>query len=41
MSIKEPVMYHTEHTDVTGDCPLSYLSFSVDYHVVFFCRTSC
>jgi len=48
MSMKEPLLYHAEHTDVTRDCPLSYLSSSVDCHVVFFClsdllltRTGC
>jgi len=42
MSMKQPLLYHAEHTDVTRDCPLSSRSSSVDYHVVFFfCRTSC
>jgi len=36
MSMKEPLLYHAEHTDVTRDCSLSYLSSSVDCHVVFF-----
>jgi len=36
MSMKEPLLYHAEHTDVTRDCALSYLSSSVDCHVVFF-----
>jgi len=36
MSMKEPLLYHSEHTDVTRDCLLSYLSSSVDCHVVFF-----
>jgi len=34
--MKEPLLYHAENTDVTRDCPLSYLNSSVDCHVVFF-----
>ena len=41
MSMKEPLWYYSEHTDVTRDCPPSYLSSSVDCDVVFFLvRTS-
>jgi len=41
MSMKEPLLYYSAHTDVTRDCPLSYLSSPVDCDVVFFLgRTS-
>ena len=41
MSMKEPLWYYSEHTDVTRDCSPSYLSSSVDCDVVFFLgRTS-
>jgi len=37
----EPLWYYSEHTDVTRDCPPSYLSPSVYCDVVFFVgRTS-
>jgi len=41
MSMKEPLLYYSEHTDVTRDCPLSYLSSPIDCDMVFFLgRTS-
>jgi len=40
MSTKGPLLYHSEHIDVTRDCPLSYFSSPVDCDTVFlFSRT--
>jgi len=36
MSTREALLYHVEHTDVTRDCPLSYLSSTGDCDMVFF-----